>query len=161
MLAGCTSAGLSHVYVLSLRYAPTSRQPTIDPAQINPNISRAFAETLKELRAQPLEMKVSYMGFCISNIDSFTLCSSNAAALAAVVRLSGTQSNAKNGSSIGDPVNVLWIAKTSVKDTLLVEPLYEISLSLCRYSFMIAWALTISFQVHNSGFSRNPTLDSD
>ncbi|PGH05727.1 hypothetical protein AJ79_06744 [Helicocarpus griseus UAMH5409] len=116
---------------------PINSQPSAVWGQKNSNIPVTFAGPSGELRTPPLEIKVSYLSICISNIERIELCSSNEVALESVIRLLGTQSSANN-SSAADPLNIFRVAKSFGKDMLFIGPLVTtVALIVIRLFFLI------------------------
>ncbi|TVY27973.1 hypothetical protein LHYA1_G003510 [Lachnellula hyalina] len=88
LLAGCTSSNsLTNVYLLSVSYLNTTTL-TADPAQVNSNISNTFS------------------GLTGAGI---WLCSSSATTLANLLKSQTVGASLFEGS-VGDPLNLIWIA---------------------------------------------------
>jgi hypothetical protein len=113
LLAGCTSSGLSNVYLLSLSYQNASTPPThIDTSQVNPDISRSFASLAGAGNNTYLEVRAGYMGMCISQASGIWTCSSSADVLANIVKGAASSGGSTAEGKSVDPLNLIWIAKT-------------------------------------------------
>jgi len=103
LLAGCTSTGLTNVYLLSLSY--TAKHPVSlksSSLQVNPGISQVFTGIVNATSS--LEIRAGFMGMCIrDSIESWS-CSTDANTLAKSIILSK--------GAVGDPLNLVWIANT-------------------------------------------------
>jgi len=106
MVAGCTSSSMNNVYLLSLSYTnDTSPTSHYEPEQVNPIISSAFAglSSTNTTSHPSLEIRVGYMGFCMPDSTGQWICSRDATSLAKTIN--------DTESMIGDPLNLIWIAK--------------------------------------------------
>jgi hypothetical protein len=89
---------MKNVYLLSLNYQNIT-QKSPDPAQINTNISETFANLTKDITTS-FEVRVGYIGLCVSASAGVWVCSGSVRGLADLVR----------GRDIEDPLNLIWIA---------------------------------------------------
>jgi hypothetical protein len=103
-----------HLHPLHLLLS-TPSPTTPSTIQLNPNISSTFS-TLASTHS-PLEVRVSYLGICISQVASEWVCASNGQALANLIKM-------YDGSNSGehDPLNLIWIAE-KFKDGMLFSGL--------------------------------------
>ncbi|KAK0126633.1 hypothetical protein ONS95_008219 [Cadophora gregata] len=117
MVAGCTTSNnLHNVYILSLSYVPTAKiSSSPSPVQLNGNISSTFSNIASTHSS--LTVRVSYLGICISQVDSQWMCSSNARTLSSLIKLYG---GVRSGEQ--DPLNLIWIAG-KFKDEVLFSGL--------------------------------------
>jgi len=117
VLAGCTSTSLADVYLLSLSYTNSSNLSKVDPAQINANASSVFRNLTVADNGTFLEVRVGYMGLCISQTVGAWLCSGSATSLANLLK---TQSSVLSGGEVGqgDPLNLIWIASKFKEDII-------------------------------------------
>ncbi|PVH85652.1 hypothetical protein DL98DRAFT_511239 [Cadophora sp. DSE1049] len=117
MVAGCTTSNnLQNVYILSLSYVPTAEMSSSpSPVQLNGNISSTFSSIASTHSS--LTVRVSYLGMCISQIESQWMCSSNARTLSNLIKLYG---GVRSGEQ--DPLNLIWIAG-EFKDRVLFSGL--------------------------------------
>ena len=118
VLAGCTSTSLADVYLLSLSYANSSNPSKVDPAQVNANASSVFSNLTAADSGTFLEVRVGYMGLCISQTVGMWLYSGSATSLANLLK---TQ---RSGGEVGqgDPLNLIWIA-SKFKDDIVFNGL--------------------------------------
>lgn len=107
LIAGCTSEGLSGIYLLSLSY-------TGDPGSTSGGESDVAA-ALRTLAANhtAFEIRAGYMGMCLL-ISGQTICSRSASSLQAFVRQSASE-----GES-GDPLELIRAAKKFQEETVFV-----------------------------------------
>ncbi|KAH8805284.1 Ca2+ regulator and membrane fusion protein Fig1-domain-containing protein [Xylogone sp. PMI_703] len=117
LIAGCTSNGLKNVYLLSFQYADKTHSPTKpDPVQVNPNISSTFSDIVKA-GAASLEIRVGYLGLCMSQEAGEWVCSSSAHSLARLLKPED------------DPLNLVWTAG-KFKDQIVFDGLLFTALPL-------------------------------
>jgi hypothetical protein len=101
--AGCTTSNnLPSVYILSLSYLPSATEPSSSNIQLNPNISTTFS-TIASTHSQ-LEVRVSYLGICISQVTSQWLCAHDALTLSNLIKLYGGPESGEH-----DPLNLIWV----------------------------------------------------
>ena len=119
MLAGCTSSNMNNVYLISLSYTDdTAPASHYDPEQVNPNISSTFA-SLVSTNPTPgpsWEIRVGYMGFCMPDSTGDWICSRHATSLAKTIN--------ETEPRIGDPLNLIWIAKNFQSQIVFVGLMY-------------------------------------
>ncbi|KAH7363874.1 Ca2+ regulator and membrane fusion protein Fig1-domain-containing protein [Rhexocercosporidium sp. MPI-PUGE-AT-0058] len=138
VVAGCTSSNnLQNVYVLSLSYVSNPKLSlAASSIQLNPNITTTFA-----IMATPhsdLEVRVSYLGICISQVHSQWMCSNNALTLSNLIKLYGGIESGKQ-----DPLNLIWIAQR-FKDEMLYSGLLLTSIVLAFISVILLSTLPSS-----------------
>ena len=108
LLAGCTSSGLSNVYLLSLSYT-NNILSSPDPIQINPNMPTIFENLViptNDTVTPDLEVRVGYLGMCLREPSISAerwLCSTNTETLVDSIRDG-------DGAGARDPLNIIWIA---------------------------------------------------
>ncbi|KAK3389955.1 Ca2+ regulator and membrane fusion protein Fig1-domain-containing protein [Podospora didyma] len=116
LVAGCTSESLSGVYLLSLSYTNSVPPATVpmdqDPTIINPGLQTVFAAIATNNGSSSpaplaLEVRVGYMGMCLSRSSGGWFCSTTAASLASYVRDTGSSIVNRGGS--GDPLNLIHV----------------------------------------------------
>ncbi|CAI4219810.1 unnamed protein product [Parascedosporium putredinis] len=100
LLAGCTTHGLSKVYLLSLSYADTGAATTQNNNHVSPNTIDAFMNLTENVSG--LEVRASYFGFCLTFNSSASTCSNS------IDNLASTVQQRADGQ---DPLNLLWTAK--------------------------------------------------
>ncbi|KAG4429143.1 hypothetical protein IFR05_015372 [Cadophora sp. M221] len=124
VVAGCTTSNnLQNVYVLSLSYVSNPKTPTASsPVQLNPDVTTTFATIAATHSA--LEVRVGYLGICISQVHSQWMCSNNALTLSNLIKLYG---GVESGEQ--DPLNLIWIAGR-FKDEMLYSGLLLTSIAL-------------------------------
>ncbi|KAH8595313.1 Ca2+ regulator and membrane fusion protein Fig1-domain-containing protein [Bisporella sp. PMI_857] len=106
VLAGCTSTSLSNVYLLSLSYIDNAQRPDPDPIQV----------------------RVGYMGLCISQNAGNWVCSNSGAALARLFKIAQERGNEESFIG-GDPLNLIWMAG-KFKDEIVFNGLIFTALPL-------------------------------
>lgn len=100
LLAGCSTSGLSNVYLLSLSYVNNISSPAqIDQTQVNPNISAVFANLVGANTSASLEVRAGYFGLCMKQSAGW-VCDPSAETLANIIK-----------DANGDPLNLIWLAK--------------------------------------------------
>ncbi|KAH6709020.1 Ca2+ regulator and membrane fusion protein Fig1-domain-containing protein [Leptodontidium sp. MPI-SDFR-AT-0119] len=131
VVAGCTTSNnLQNVYILSLFYVPTPNIPTMSsPVQLNSNITSTFATIAATHSA--LQVRVSYLGICISQVHSQWMCSNNALTLSNLIKLYG---GVESGEQ--DPLNLIWIAGR-FKDEMLYSGLLLTSIALAFVAILL------------------------
>lgn len=110
-MAGCTTTGLSNVYLISLSYVRSGTEPPeTDSGQSNPNITSTFQDLATSANQTSLEVRASYLGLCIKELAGDWICSSSISSLAKFFMSSAPQTLAGSSSNGGDPLNLVWIA---------------------------------------------------
>ncbi|KAF7939001.1 uncharacterized protein EAE98_001337 [Botrytis deweyae] len=131
LMAGCTSAPLSNVYLLSLSYIDQLSPSHNDSSKINQNVSTMFFDLVSRggLNASTaVEVRVGFLGFCLRDPSGIWVCAKSATSLAKFVR--------ESGSFDVDPLNVIWIAKEFQKQSLF-SGLWISSIPLILVCFII------------------------
>lgn len=113
LLAGCTSDGMSGVYLISLQYnAPSTPIPTL-PGEVNPIISHAIRNVSQAGNGSTFAIRAGYRGICMGQDDLSRICSSSAEKLARMARAEKKTIGHGNTSMevILDPLNLIMIAE--------------------------------------------------
>ncbi|KAJ5173764.1 uncharacterized protein N7500_001695 [Penicillium coprophilum] len=130
LLAGCSASNsLSKVYLLSLEYKkdyPLSKAP----GQVSSAIAHAVHNVSQARNGETFEVRVGYMGICVTQSHTGRICSSNAQVLANLIQ---TQKYVKNGNTstetIPDPLNLIMIAN-EFKEKIVFDGLIYIVVAL-------------------------------
>lgn len=111
-MAGCTSANLKNVYVLSLHYPSVS-----ELHQINSTATAKFVGLLQEERSE-VSLTVGYLGMCISGRDNLNFCSSTA-------DIAGVVNNLPfmNDEILTRPFDIIRAGRLFGESLLFFEPL--------------------------------------
>ncbi|KAJ6108247.1 hypothetical protein N7523_009570 [Penicillium sp. IBT 18751x] len=135
LLAGCSSAHLSNVYLLSLHYKATSSLAISDPTIVSTSIAHAIQNITQAGKESTLEVRVGYMGLCIMQSDEVTTCSSSATKLANMLKLPSTGvTNSIHGTA--DPLNLIHIA-ADFKDKIVFDGLLFIVVAIAVICFIV------------------------
>lgn len=93
---------MSNVYLVSLFYAnDTSPISQHNSNQVNPNAFYALTDLVGSPNPS-LEIRVGYMGICVSSLTEDWICSPHASTLARTIN--------DTNPITGDPLNLIWIA---------------------------------------------------
>ncbi|EIT73576.1 hypothetical protein AO1008_04837 [Aspergillus oryzae 100-8] len=132
LLAGCTSSnGMNNIYLVSLKYRNASTSTPSDPSFINPSIAEKVYNLSQPRNTTIQEVRAGYMGLCLTRSDGAQFCSSNAAALASMVKDQGLQGS----NDTADPLNLIWIAK-NFKETIVFDGLIFIAVAVAFICFL-------------------------
>jgi hypothetical protein len=113
LLAGCTSSGMSDVYLISLRYNVPNPLITKGPGQVNTLISHAIYNVSQSGNGTTFEVRAGYRGLCVGQSNEDRICSSSAKVLANII---GAQRriivNGNNSvETTPDPLNLIMVAE--------------------------------------------------
>ncbi|KAG9248493.1 Ca2+ regulator and membrane fusion protein Fig1-domain-containing protein [Calycina marina] len=122
LLAGCTSNGLTNVYLLSLSYQDIFT-PKTSSLQVNPAFSKAFTAVVNTTTS--LELRTAFIGLCLRENHGIWQCSSSAHNLADTL----------NGSA-GDPLNMIWLANT-FKAQMMFSALIFVTIPLVAIAIIL------------------------
>lgn len=117
LLSGCTSNGMSNIYLLSLQYNNPESPIVTAPGQVSPAIANAVFNASQTGNGTALEVRAGYMGLCIGktgpDLDETRVCSSSAKSLAGFVQAEKKTIDLGNVSItiIPDPLNLIMIAE--------------------------------------------------
>lgn len=133
LLAGCSSANLSNVYLLSLQYQATGSLAISDPTIVSTSIAHAIQNITQAGKESNLEVRVGYMGLCIMQSNGVQTCSSSATSLANMLKLSSTSAT-NSTHSTADPLNLIHVA-ADFKDKIVFDGLLSVLPLLLDISF--------------------------
>ncbi|KAF3387323.1 hypothetical protein F1880_001416 [Penicillium rolfsii] len=139
LLAGCTSSNsLSNVYLLSLQYKATSSPIATVPGQVSTAISQAVHNLSQSGNSTNLEVRVGYMGLCVTQRDTGRICSSSARVLANLIRAEKVFIKNENVTSemTPDPLNLIMIAN-EFKEKIVFDGLIFIVVILTFICFLL------------------------
>ncbi|KAK4122889.1 hypothetical protein N657DRAFT_483905 [Parathielavia appendiculata] len=146
LLAGCTTEGLSDLYLLSLSYTG-SASSAADNTITNPNVSSAVAGLAGTGSA--LQVRVGYFGYCLIH-GAIKSCSSDADLLAASLR----------GMDWSDPLNMLFVAKSFRNDTIFSGLIFiSIILGIFCFGLLSTFRRRTELQVGSDGESEHERLE--
>ncbi|KAK2746814.1 hypothetical protein FQN57_002856 [Myotisia sp. PD_48] len=121
LVAGCTGADVSSIYLLSLSYTnnDTSTRSFHDQTQINPDASTTITGLASRNSTAPplnLEIRTGYLGMCLKQSSGLWVCARNVESLSTLLK------DRQGSPSDLDPLNLIWTAKI-FKDQLVFSGL--------------------------------------
>ncbi|KAJ5089411.1 hypothetical protein N7532_008095 [Penicillium argentinense] len=142
LLAGCTSNGMSGIYLLSLRYNAPADSFTTAPGQVNTLIAHSIHNVSQTGNGTTLEVRAGYMGLCVGQVeqalDEVRVCSSSAKTLAKFISAE-TKTVTHGISSIEttpDPLNLIMVAE-EFRQKIVFDGFIYLTIVVCLVAFVL------------------------
>ncbi|CAG8118477.1 unnamed protein product [Penicillium salamii] len=138
LLAGCTSSGMSNIYLMSLRYNDYNYTVAKGPGQVDSHIAQAIQNVTQTANGTTFEVRAGYMGLCVGQSDEDKICSSSAKALANMISAERRTIQVGNESieTVPDPLNLIMIAE-EFRRKIVFDGLIYVAIAMCFVTFII------------------------